>query len=548
MTNIVNSNAEKKLSLKTCRIIAYSIIMFMIIWYGWVSDDAYQGLAQVRNLFNGGVFGYNMNERVNASTCILFDFLAMIPYSLTKDLFWSALIVNILSSGVAIYFLLFKFCDTRFKLICTSIIICLSYYFLCFCTSGLENSLIFMFSTLFIYMYLKTEKWTFSKLSLLGLIDAGLLLSRLDMAITFLVPSAYIFLFKRDNKSIVKMILAGIIGLLPVISWLIFSLWYYGVMFPTTFYAKLNAGVPKLDMFASGFAYFVCNIFIDILFSAVMLFCTFYIIMKGKFEYKIFGFSLIARLLYVISIGGDFMYGRMLTDIFFIVLCLFVTMDIDGVSVRLAKYYKYRFVLIFCIASISSLFNIFISAFLIRDERVSYVDERSFYCYEYSIQSKLGLFDIGDLKNPFGVVVKYRGNDSLQMSAQNHAEKCAQAGYKGFVFNDVFFGSAKCYIDDIYITDVTALGDLFLAHLQIDYDPNTWRVGHNIRTIPAGYAESLHYDCNLIEDPSLHQYYDVILELTRGDLFDSNRWQLIWDFNTGKYDYLLDEYYANLSS
>lgn len=78
MPNVLNKLTS--ISLKSCRIIMFFSILFFIVFYAWVSDDAYQGFAQIVNLFDGGVFGYNMNERVNTSTCILFEFLMMIPY------------------------------------------------------------------------------------------------------------------------------------------------------------------------------------------------------------------------------------------------------------------------------------------------------------------------------------------------------------------------------------------------------------------------------------------------------------------------------------
>jgi len=47
---------------------------------------------------------------------------------------------------------------------------------------------------------------------------------------------------------------------------------------------------------------------------------------------------------------------------------------------------------------------------------------------------------------------------------------------------------------------------------------------------------------NVIEDKCLATYYDKLSLITRGNLFDGDRIQEIWNMNTGKYDYLIDSY------
>lgn len=522
----------------------FSLIMFLIFFYGWLADDAYQGFAQVVNLFDGGVFGYNMNERVNTSTCILFEFVMMPFYAITGDLFWSAIIINMLSSGAALYMLLFKACNTRTKVVVTGIVVLVSYYFLSFCTSGLENSLVFMFSAFFLYLYINTKDWTFSKLLLLSLIDSGLLLCRLDLAIIFFAPTAYVYLFKRKDKSVVKMLLAGIIGLIPVFAWLLFSLWYYGVPFPTTFYAKLYAGVPKFDMIKHGIVYMIINVFADIIFSMSMMYCMAKILSNKHISYKIFGFSLIVRLLYIVYIGGDFMIGRMLTDVYFISIYLFNTISEEDKIVNSVNLMKHKALIIglLLLAPVSSICAEGVSKGLLYYA----LDERGYYINATSIQSKFNTTPTASIFRPLVLCTAIDGyEDGLIKDIQ---DKMAD-GYKGVVFDEVLFGTIKCKMKGIYISDNTALGDMLLANMRMtDYDPDKWRVGHSHRTIPDGYKESLQTDSNLITDPSLHEYYDIILELTRGDLYSPDRLQLIWDFNTGKYDYLLDEYYAALDA
>ena len=72
--------------------------------------------------------------------------------------------------------------------------------------------------------------------------------------------------------------------------------------------------------------------------------------------------------------------------------------------------------------------------------------------------------------------------------------------------------------------------------------PDPWRVGHTNREIPAGYADSVRYGENRLEDPNLKEYYDMYLEVTRGKLFSGKRIKLAFEFAMGKYQYLIDRY------
>ena len=58
--------------------------------------------------------------------------------------------------------------------------------------------------------------------------------------------------------------------------------------------------------------------------------------------------------------------------------------------------------------------------------------------------------------------------------------------------------------------------------------------------MPEGYLETHIRGHNMIADSSLAVYYDKLCVVTRGDLFDFNRWIEIWNINTGEYDHLID--------
>ncbi|MDO4189242.1 MAG: hypothetical protein Q4D29_09655, partial [Lachnospiraceae bacterium] len=106
-------------------------------------------------------------------------------------------------------------------------------------------------------------------------------------------------------------------------------------------------------------------------------------------------------------------------------------------------------------------------------------------------------------------------------------------------------GITKYDHNDMYLNDLYALGDPFLSKLPAVKEPG-WRIGHMHREAPEGYVESVMFSENQIRNEAASEYYDVIKLITHGDLFDQNRIKAIIDINTGKYDYLIDEYASTL--
>jgi arabinofuranosyltransferase len=93
---------------------------------------------------------------------------------------------------------------------------------------------------------------------------------------------------------------------------------------------------------------------------------------------------------------------------------------------------------------------------------------------------------------------------------------------------------------NVYIMDKVCLSDPLRSRLPAF---SSWRIGHFRRDIPIGYAESIEAGfVNQIREPHLHEYYDKLLLVTRGDLFSFERLKTIFKFNLGAYDHLINEY------
>ena len=91
----------------------------------------------------------------------------------------------------------------------------------------------------------------------------------------------------------------------------------------------------------------------------------------------------------------------------------------------------------------------------------------------------------------------------------------------------------------INIIDFLPLADPMLARLPAE---RPWRVGHYPRTMPAGYFDSVQFDANRIVDPDLKLYYEELRILTRDPIWSRRRFRSIVLMNTGYFDELVRRY------
>lgn len=66
------------------------------------------------------------------------------------------------------------------------------------------------------------------------------------------------------------------------------------------------------------------------------------------------------------------------------------------------------------------------------------------------------------------------------------------------------------------------------------------------REAPVGYAETVLYGEDVIENDSIREYYEIIKLITRGSIWDKDRLNAVIGINTGRYDHLIEEYRSTL--
>ena len=486
----------------------------------WLSDDAYITFRTVDNLVNGYGLTWNVVERVQAYTHPLWMLLFSAVYFFTREAFFSSQLLSITVSLLAIFVLVTRIANSSTAALLGVTILTMSKAFVDYSTSGLENPLTHLILAVYLFVYVKSEISP-KTLFFLSLLTALGMLNRTDTVLLFLPPLVYSLVKLRG----VKGLYAVASGFIPVILWELFSLFYYGALFPNTALAKLNLGlINRQELVLQGLYYLLDSIKVDPL--------TLLVVVVGigvPFVTKawralpiVIGFTL--YLLYVVSIGGDFMSGRFMTAPLLAAVAILVS---STLSLRKATWLALFVPVI--VLGLSAPYSPVITA----PGRSADSDPRSWV-------DSHGISDeCANYYGNTGFLVALRRADlpdhdwALEgRAARLEGLPVVQRGSVGFFG---YFAGPQ-----VYVVDLLGLADPLLARLP-PTDPN-WRVGHFGRTVPDGYMETLVTGENRIRDRNLAAYYDKLAFVIRGDLFDVGRLVEVWRLNTGAYDHCLDAY------
>lgn len=534
MNKIKDFFSEEINRYRFCALLIFTAVITLLAWQ---SDDSYHAYIMAKNLVDGNGFVYNIGQRATASTCPLFTLVVAAGYFVIRDMFFVSLLINIIFSVLAFRILIKDFCRTKREIILCLLTLIGSVSFVSYTTSGLENSMLFFLGACFAKLYFGSERYNAKTMLVLALLVALIAMTRMDAVLIFVPMALYVYLGKRDGVSFGKAVGLGILGLLPFALWMLFSTFYYGFPFPNTAYAKLGTDIALKDYLIRGIRYYTNAAFCDPIVLIVPLVVFIAAIVVRKAQYIICMMGPLIYGLYLLYVGGDFMMGRHFTLMFFIsLICYMDIKNREFTELGRGAAFNRRFTGIIIASLIySCTMDVITDQFLfgrtfgspISDERAGYFTTASLFNNVYSL-IKTGELCIQDTWNEEGV-------DELR-------EKEMQGGILESVP-----GITKYYNNDLYLNDLYALGDPYLAHLPAVKE-NGWRIGHMWREAPQGYTEFIMYGYTprSIKNEDARKYYEIIDEITRGDLFDAGRIQKIIDINLGKYDYLIENYKNSL--
>lgn len=523
----LNEHEFYGINIHILKVTLFFSFVFMMLALAWLSDDAYHSFVMSRNLANGYGFVYNLDDRVLVATSPLFTAIVGVFFYFLRNMYVVGILMGIITSSIALYFMLFKLEFDFKKIIFLVFSLASSYTYITYTTSGLENSLLHLLAILIFYVtfFVKDQKLRYKAMMYLY---SSLILTRYDAALIFL-PLMIVEFLMNKNLNFKFKITWAILGALPFVIWSLFSLWYYGLLFPNTAYAKLNSNYALLEYMYKGLSYYLITFISDPI-SMIILFVAIVVgIFIEKDIYKksiILGVALYS--IYIIRIGGDFMVGRFFSTIFLISLIYILSTNfVNRLNIKKISIVLMAVTFIYLnniqrslIINIQHSGKHAITDAL--DERQAYYDHTGLILNvsSYLTSGKLLVMNKWD---------EWMGDRVIKDIAINR--NVAVDSFAPGI-------AAYKYIEQIHMWDDIALGDAFLTRMKPIVD-ETWRVGHIQRVIPEGYIETLEYGENVIQDKKIAEYYEIMKVIIKGDLFDLDRLALIIDFNLGKYDYLI---------
>ena len=507
-----------------------ALYVWLMVQIAWVGDDAHITFRSMENFLHGHGPVFNVGERVQTFTHPLWFLVQSglnTVFNLWKDnplgqgqMYFLNIFVSVTLSVLALSILVFRVASSTKGAILSLVILSLSKAFLDYSTSGLEDPLTNFLLILFISTYLSKGENSQQRVLFLSLLAALGSLNRLDTLLLYL-PVLITLPYQNPEKW--KTCITIGIGFLPLVAWELFSLFYYGALFPNTAYAKIDNGIPILDLIRQGIFYYQNSFKLDPVTLLVIFMASIAgLADKNGLDRPIVAGSLL-YLLYILYIGGDFMSGRFFTGPLLISTVVLARMDFKSLrlySLSLALAVVIGIIPIYLVTERhpsygenGANFRVFLDAHRIADERKVYPK----LSLRYTLEQK---------RAPVSEFARDRW-----VFTKNAVTKVTLVGQLGL--------PAYRLGPNVHVIDDNSLADPLMPRLPL-YDVGNWRIGHYHHIIPKGYIETLTTGENMIVDKNIALYYDKLALVVRGDLWSWARIAEIWNLNTGKYEYLLE--------
>jgi len=485
------------------------VVVAVVIQNAWVCDDAFITLRVVDHAWAGRGLVFNEGWRVQVYTHPAWMLGLAVVYGLLGSGFWSALLCGVGTSAAALWLGLCRIARGRAVLVVAAALAG-SRAFIDYSTSGLENPLTHLVTAMAVWAYLgdvrrgrafaRIAGWT--GVAFLCRPDAPLALAPLALAAAMQA---------RDRGVPLRaLVRASVWGLVPLLSWELCSLVYYGAWVPNTALAKLGTGLPRTELLAQGGRYLLDTAIADRVTLVAILGGAAWCWTRRHNRPLVMGAAL--YLAYVVSIGGGFMAGRFLTLPLWL---LTLGVARRRIGPRPAALLGLGLVVMSLLGARSPLRT---GPGSVEAEppspRWGIADERAHYAAASSLWAWSPGTSLPD--HPWRRQGEQGPKDGSRVTVFD------TMGYYGF-----FASPGRHVVDRI------ALGDPLLARLpplrRLD-----WRPGHMARPLPRGYLDALeHDDSSRVRDPAVRALYEALEHVHRGPLWSSQRWSAILDLHTG---------------
>jgi arabinofuranosyltransferase len=500
-------------------IVAALLAAFSVVFYrnAWLGDDDFITFRSVEQLFAGHGPRWNPHERVQAFTHPLWFLLLACARTFTRDVFVSSLGLAFLCTLAALLVARRILAGDLARWALALGILVSSKAFVDYCATGLENALSFLLLAVFVDLYLRLpraearSKRHDTPILALTATAALVALCRHDLLL-ICAPALLAALWERRQAGSRQLAVALVLGSLPLLAWTAFALCYYGFPFPNTAYAKLHTGIPESELWRQGLHYLGNAMRWDTLTPAVCFAGIAFAPLRRRWTPIACGLA--AYLVYVVLIGGDFMAGRFLSQVFWLA-CLALCSCLPrggerpavgvgaGVGARVGIGVAALLLIVYNVAIPGLPATVrpgYTTPYRFRSpQEHGIADEKGQYFGQLSLAAHLAGIPPGPPPAPEPVTVE------------------GAIGVQGYLA-----GTEKILIDP------NGLADPLLSRLPA---ARPWRIGHFRRDLPAGYVESVAGAANRIADPEIRHLYERLSLVTRGPLWRRERWQAIAELN-----------------
>jgi arabinofuranosyltransferase len=504
--------------------IGLALVLVVLCRTAWLCDDSYITFRTIDNFVHGYGLRWNIDERVQAYTHPLWLIVMLLGRVISGEVYWTALLLNVASSISAVGLFAYAMRGRTGALALGIAAFVSSRAFIDFSTSGLENALSHLLLGGFLLTYWSED--VRDRTRSLGISTGLLLLNRLDLAVLAGAPLLGEWIANRGSRRAAAIWLVA-----PLCLWEAFSLLYYGFLFPNTAYAKLNTGVPKLDLARQGFYYFSNSLRHDPATLVVIGGAIVVTMIRRQRRDLVLLAGVLAYLAYVVWIGGDFMTGRFLAAPLYVGVWLLARPV--AASTPLSRP---------CLAGVAIVAISFLGPYT-----APIASGRAYGQGDQIFDATLEDRGINDERRFYFPYTGMLRADRRRGVPVDHpwAEEGRRAGLTGV--NVVVRGNVGFYGymagPDVHIIDYYALAEPLLARLPAK---KRWRIGHFVRIMPAGYTESAEAKANRIADPDLATYEDHLRLITSGPIWSWARLRMIVHMNLGRDEALLARYVERL--
>lgn len=502
---------------KAILILVFILALLVFLKNAWVAEDAYINFRSIEQLYAGNGPVWNPHERVQVYSSPLWYWLLALFRLLAGNLYLLSIVLSLLLFLMTLRGLL-KLFDNGQALFFVLVLMMASNAFFDFTSSGLENGLAYLLLVFYYSLFLNlntNESLALEikkKISALFVLFGLLLLTRHDLFLLSLPPLLYTVKRFWGLCSPGEWTRRFLIGVSPFLLFTLFAVVYYGFPFPNTAYAKLNTGIPKIELIQQGGKYLLSSLRHDPSTLTVVALALFFAFRRGsRPQWRAMAWGVPLNLLYVVYVGGDFMQGRFLS-FSFLTCTILLGLRFESTTKKV-KRVLLSIVAVYLVLFPHTPFN---SGFYYGNTRIEdgIADERGFYFNDLSLASYL----LRSANDPFPSCYLAELGRRCKQSPKR-VTSARNIGIMGYLA-----GTEKIIVDTL------GLADPFLARLPAEKD---WRIGHFSRVLPDGYLESVERGENMILDTRLKEDFNRMSRVTQGkSLFSWHRLKAIIHINT----------------